>query len=107
MWMMDELIRWDRRMFKALKPIFLDKSYTPLQAADFVMWEQAFLSKSFLANNRQPVVARESFTELTKTPHDWGVMNKDDIIGFCEEFGVPKVGELRAWTPLSRLKLHV
>ena len=102
-WVMDRIAKLDWRL-KGIKPHFAGKDLTPLQAADFVMWEQSKLSKTHIAAAGKPFEVRPTFSELLNIPHEWGWMEKDDIIKFCVEFEVPKVGEAREWDPLCVLR---
>lgn len=106
MWMMDQFYKLDKRVFAGARPSFEPKSLAPLQAADFVMWEQFHLAKDRIKNPVNPSAVRKSFRELLSIPHDWGVFDEEMLVKFCEGFGVPKrgVASMRPWSPFASLE---
>jgi len=93
-------------------PVFKPKKLSPLQAADFVTWEQRFFACEHL-RGRIPEV-RESFAILMKLEKDWGVIDRPKLIEWCDWMEIPKRGasaplsqrERARWrpAPLSKIK---
>jgi hypothetical protein len=107
MWVMDQFIRCDKRMLGGAKPQFESKDLAPLQACDFVMWEQFNLVKNRLKNPQSSAPLRESFKRLYSIKKQWGVIDHEKLIKFCEDFDVPKRGEpSRPWSPFLKTSIQ-
>lgn len=105
-WLIDQIVAQDKRRMSGAKPHFEPKTVVPLQAADFVMWEQLNLAKDHIRNPQSAAAVRKSFQQLMTIPRDWGVIDHEKLVRFCDEFDVPKraSGKLRAWTPVQALR---
>ena len=93
MWMIDQVINRNKRMFRSIKPDFQGKELAPLQAADFAMWEQLYAEKRVIQKPDVPLVLRPSFQVLLGIKRQWGVMDYDGLLRFCADFEIPKRGE--------------
>jgi hypothetical protein len=105
-WFMDEVVRLNKNIFQGVRPHFEPKTVAPLQAADFVMWEQFNLAKDRLKNPENPAAVRECFQELMTIPKDWGFIDKTMLLKFCADWQIPRRGHSgRKWSPIiSRRK---
>jgi hypothetical protein len=102
MWMMDEFFRINPKRWGGIKPDFQPKSLSPLQAADFVLWEQSKLAKDYMKEPNNPPEVRQSFQELMRIPRNWGVLNEEGLIAFCDDFGISKRGApKKRWSPVA------
>jgi hypothetical protein len=105
-WMMDQFIGKDTRLLGGVKPSFESKDLAPLQACDFVMWEQFNVAKDRIKNPAAPAPLRDSFNALYSIPSEWGVIDYEKLIKFCDDFDVPKRGEApRPWSPFRDVRL--
>ena len=102
-WMIDQVVSRNKRMFKGIKPDFQGKELAPLQAADFVLWEQLYVEKKRLRNpSLGRHVSRDSFKELLGIKRTWGLMDYASLVRFCVEFEIPKRGEpMKTWSPYA------
>ena len=104
-WMVDQIVKWNKRLLAPMKPHFMPKKLAPLQAADFVLWEQFNASKTRLLTGA-PIVWRPTLRQLSSVKHTWGMLNADRLIQFCEEYCVPKRGSGLTWTGPARVALE-
>ncbi len=105
LWFMDQLAE-RRREFAGLKPNFEPKEMTPLQGADFAMWEQVRNVKNQLENpdrDRMPIL-RDSLKRLMALKSKWTYTDDEGILKFCRDLDVPKRGENRTWSFADALK---
>lgn len=66
-------------------PNFLDKDCPPLQAADFVSWEQSKVLRQIRDNNLYRF--RKSFEELQRMPKEWGIYKQEQLETICKKAG--------------------
>jgi hypothetical protein len=98
-WLVDQVLRSLAARHNAILTFHPNK-IAPLQAADFVMWEQRRLTKDRLMSSEEPVEFRKPLQELMTIKKRWGILDKTMIVKFCEDFDVPKRGVSAApWTP--------
>lgn len=100
--LIDQVVRTNKARLSALRMSgsnFVSKHLTPLQAADFAIWEQNCHVKERL---KDPAYKSRSTLELILAiKGQRGVVGYKEIIDFCERFGVPKIAEKRKWTFVS------
>jgi hypothetical protein len=100
-WIMDQFVRQNRKRHAGAAPIFRPKSLSPLQAADFVLWEQRRLFAERLAMPDSPPEVRRTMRELMGIKKTWGVFTEADLVKFCVDFEIPKRGASGRWSPIS------
>ena len=95
MWLMDNIIRKNRRDLAAISPIFKPKTLVPLQSADFIGW----VYRKAVMKELQKMFpkASDSLLDLGMIPNTYGYLDYKHIVKFCEMFDVPKSGESRTW----------
>jgi len=100
-WMIDQVVARNKRMFHGIKPQFEGKELAPLQAADFVLWERRHAEKKRI--KKEPQVLRESFKERLRIKRTWGFMDYDALMRFSADFDIPKRGEpmTKKWSPYA------
>lgn len=100
----DHVIRKSHHQLARIRPVFKPKSCSPLQTADFVVWEQRRALRAKLEGMYEEM--RPSFALLTKIPNDWGVVNRQQIAEWCAWLGVPSRAEqapdVPSWRPAFR-----
>jgi hypothetical protein len=90
-----DLVRRRVPNLAGIYPQFKPKSLEPLQACDFVAWEQRDVVKKKLENRYERI--RESLQELFTLKRDWGVSDKGTLEAWINDMEVP----LRS-TPMSK-----
>ena len=105
MWMMEQIIRGDRRRFEKVAPVFKRKELVALQAADLVGWTMRRAMKVERTNVRErsiPPAVLEALVGVRHIPHLAGYLDRDKLMKFCENFGVPRRGEAGTWAGIVR-----
>jgi hypothetical protein len=69
-------------------PVFKPKSLEPIQAADFVCWEQRYVATKKALGNYTAL--RDSLAVLLKVDHSWGLIHRTKLIEYCDWLAVPK-----------------
>jgi hypothetical protein len=98
MWMIDQFVRTDKRVNAGAAPNFRSKRVVPLQAADFVTWQQyRFVANKLTKADIKPHFY-ESFAQLVTIPKTWGVIDEEALVKFCVGFEIPKRDDRAVWT---------
>lgn len=103
MWVMDQI----RRRKPALAPAypqFADKaSVIAFQACDFVAWEKRrAMGQQFCEAQECYEGWSRALTEISKLQKDWGYLDYDAMMDFCQRVDMPKVGDERSWAGVIR-----
>lgn len=100
-WMMDQFVKPNKKLMTPIKPHFMPKKLPPLQAADFVLWEQFNAARTRLITDAA-IEWRPTLKQLSTIKKTWGFLNEEKLIKFCEDFCVPKRGSGLVWTGPAR-----
>ena len=102
MFFMDNVRRRAKEL-GGIYPQFKPKSLEPLQACDFVAWEQRYVVTKKLKNQYDHV--RESLRDLMTLKNEWGISNPETLREWVIFLGVPERSqpmtkrELGKWRP--------